>query len=61
MYESSEVEALIESRKDEESLSEIEERLAIAWMNRQLRDGKTLQEIWEEIKRQVGRENDPAN
>jgi hypothetical protein len=61
MYESSEVEALIESRKDEESLSEIEERLAIAWMNRQLRDGKTLQEIFEAIKRQVGKENDPAN
>jgi hypothetical protein len=31
------------------------------WMEEQLRDGKTLQEIWEVIKRQVGEENDSAN
>mgnify|MGYP001039324640 CR=1 FL=1 len=59
MYESSEVEALIESRQDLESLGEIEERLAIAWMSKQLRDGKTPQEIFEQIKRQI--KNDPAN
>lgn len=56
MYEASEVEALIEARKDEESLTELEQRLAMAWMVEQKRDGKTLQEIFRQIKEQVSKE-----
>lgn len=56
MYEASEVEALIEARKDEESLTELEQRLAMAWMIEQKRDGKTLQEIFRQIKEQVSKE-----
>ena len=51
-YDHDEVEGLVQLSQDQESLSELELRLAIEWMLQQKRDGKSLKEIKEQIVRE---------
>lgn len=59
MYEGDEVEALLEASGVCASLKEIQEGFARKWIDRQRRDGKTLAEMFEQIKKEI--ENDSAN
>lgn len=57
MYEIHEIERLLEIAEDGESLSEIELRNGVQWLEQKLRDGASLKEIEEAIIKKTSGEN----